>query len=129
MQKSRMSTSKLNRKDLSQNMHAHNGAAASWVVENRLVDYPHAVSRMEELAAAIHSGDEPERVWLIEHPPLYTAGTSANDADLLNANLFPVHQTGRGGEYTLSWPWPAGGLCDAQSREPDAGCQAVCLHS
>ena len=55
----------------------------------------------------------PELVWLLEHPPLYTAGTSAKDSDLILPALFPVHHTGRGGQYTYHGPGPAGGLCHA----------------
>ena len=59
---------------------------------------------MEARAAAIAAGDAPERVWLLEHPPLYTAGTSARDADLLAPDRFPVFRTGRGGEFTYHGP-------------------------
>lgn len=58
---------------------------------------------MEERVAAIHEGNAPEMVWLLEHPPLYTAGTSAKESDLLDAR-FPVHKTGRGGEHTYHGP-------------------------
>jgi lipoyl(octanoyl) transferase len=59
---------------------------------------------MERLAAAIARGEEAERVWLLEHPPLYTAGTSARDADLLSADRFPLFRTGRGGGFTYHGP-------------------------
>lgn len=59
---------------------------------------------MEERVAAISAGDNAEQVWLVEHPPLYTAGTSADDADLLDADKFPVFKTGRGGEFTYHGP-------------------------
>lgn len=75
-----------------------------WEVSEGPVDYELAVRRMETLAAAIHKGDEPERVWLLEHPALYTAGTSANSEDLLAEDRFPVFKTGRGGEYTYHGP-------------------------
>jgi lipoyl(octanoyl) transferase len=68
-----------------------------------LVDYQEALSFMEERVAKIFNGSEEECVWLLEHPPLYTAGTSAKAEDLLNAQ-FPVYDTGRGGEYTYHGP-------------------------
>ena len=65
---------------------------------------PAAVAFMDARAAAIRDGLENELVWLLEHPPLYTAGTSANEKDLILPGRFPVHQTGRGGEYTYHGP-------------------------
>ena len=67
------------------------------------VDYDHAVAIMEGRVAAIRAGTADEMVWLLEHPPLYTAGTSAQDSDLLDAR-FPVYKTGRGGQYTYHGP-------------------------
>ncbi len=67
------------------------------------IDYDHAVRIMEERVAAIHAGAADEMLWLLEHPPLYTAGTSAQDSDLLDAR-FPVFKTGRGGQYTYHGP-------------------------
>jgi lipoyl(octanoyl) transferase len=75
-----------------------------WEVSPGLVDYPGAVSRMERLAAAIARGEHPERLWLLEHPPLYTAGTSARDEDLLDPARFPLFRTGRGGQFTYHGP-------------------------
>ncbi|MBB5746220.1 lipoyl(octanoyl) transferase [Brevundimonas variabilis] len=69
-----------------------------------LVDYDLAVAEMEARVAAIASGAAAERVWLLEHPPLYTAGVSSRDADLLDAGRFPVHRTGRGGQFTYHGP-------------------------
>ena len=80
------------------------GAAAEWAVSHGLVDYPFAVSAMEARAAAIAAGEAPELVWLLEHPPLYTAGVSSKDGDLLEADRFPVHRTGRGGQFTYHGP-------------------------
>jgi lipoyl(octanoyl) transferase len=74
-----------------------------WRVENGLTAYPDAVAFMEERAAAIAEHRARERVWLVEHPPIYTAGTSANDRDLLDAR-FPVFKTGRGGQFTYHGP-------------------------
>lgn len=71
--------------------------------QSGLLEYPNAVAAMEDRVAAIRAGTAEDVVWLVEHPPLYTAGTSANPADLLNPQ-FPVYETGRGGEYTYHGP-------------------------
>ncbi len=68
------------------------------------VAYPSAVAVMEQRVAAIHAGQADEMVWLLEHPPLYTAGTSAKPEDLLTPERFPVFQSGRGGQYTYHGP-------------------------
>lgn len=68
------------------------------------MDYGEAVVWMEARVAAIASGEAPECVWLLEHPPLYTAGTSAQESDLLVPARFPVYRTGRGGQYTYHGP-------------------------
>ncbi|GAB4369521.1 MAG: lipoyl(octanoyl) transferase LipB [Kiloniellaceae bacterium] len=75
-----------------------------WRVEPGLTDYPAAVQAMEARVAAIRAGAAPELVWLVEHPPLYTAGTSAAPADLLQPDRFPVYRSGRGGEFTYHGP-------------------------
>jgi lipoyl(octanoyl) transferase len=75
-----------------------------WQQSTHSVDYSAAVTRMEREAALIATGDAPELVWLVEHPPLYTAGTSAKPEDLVDAHRFPVFQTGRGGQYTYHGP-------------------------
>jgi lipoyl(octanoyl) transferase len=77
--------------------------AVEWRIAPGLTPYPEAVAFMEERAAAISHGQRPELVWLVEHPPIYTAGTSAKDADLLDAR-FPVFKTGRGGQFTYHGP-------------------------
>lgn len=74
-----------------------------WRVDSAPVPYPEALADMEARAAAIHAGTAGERVWLLEHPPLYTAGTSADSADLLDPR-FPVYEAGRGGKYTYHGP-------------------------
>lgn len=76
---------------------------AEWITTDGLTDYDTAVAFMEARVAAIHEGRADEAVWLVEHPPLYTAGTSARDTDLLDAR-FPVHAAGRGGQYTYHGP-------------------------
>ena len=74
-----------------------------WTVSDGLTAYPDAVATMELIAAGIAAGTEPETVWLVEHPPLYTSGTSAKASDLLDAR-FPVYETGRGGQFTYHGP-------------------------
>ena len=74
-----------------------------WTVSAGLVPYTDAVRAMEEAVAGIALGTAPERVWLLEHPPLYTAGTSSKGGDLLEPR-FPVFRTGRGGQYTYHGP-------------------------
>ena len=79
-------------------------APVQWAVSNNLIGYEAAVSAMEARAASIAAGKAGELIWLLEHPPLYTAGTSAKDADLRDADRFPVYRTGRGGEFTYHGP-------------------------
>ena len=74
-----------------------------WKISPDLIDYPEAINFMETRVAAIHEGAADELIWLLQHPPIYTAGTSAKAADLLNPQ-FPVFETGRGGEYTYHGP-------------------------
>jgi len=85
------------------NMLRRSETAPDWNVEYGLLPYPDAVSAMEARVDAISRGSLPEQVWLVEHPPIYTAGTSANDADLIDAR-FPVFRTGRGGQFTYHGP-------------------------
>lgn len=80
------------------------GPLPEWRVEPGLLDYPAAVAAMEARAAAIREGAAGELIWLVEHPPLYTAGTSADPAELLAPDRFPVFATGRGGRYTYHGP-------------------------
>ncbi|HEY0105882.1 MAG TPA: lipoyl(octanoyl) transferase LipB [Rhizomicrobium sp.] len=77
--------------------------AVEWRIAPGLTPYPDAVAFMEARAAAIAAGTRPELVWLVEHPPIYTAGTSAKEGDLLDAR-FPVFKTGRGGQFTYHGP-------------------------
>ena len=77
---------------------------AGWAVSSEPVDYPRAAEAMERRAAAIADDEAGELVWLLEHPPLYTAGVSAKAADLLQPDRFPVFQSGRGGQYTYHGP-------------------------
>ena len=80
------------------------GRPAGWATSSGYVDYPKAVEIMEARAAAIAEGRGEELVWLLEHPPLYTAGVSAKPADLLEPERFPVFKTGRGGQFTYHGP-------------------------
>ena len=75
-----------------------------WQHADGLVAYEEAVAFMEARAKAIAENEAPEMVWLLEHPPLYTAGTSAKEDDLVDAERFAVHQSGRGGQYTYHGP-------------------------
>ncbi|WP_274520104.1 lipoyl(octanoyl) transferase LipB [Meridianimarinicoccus roseus] len=75
-----------------------------WTVSDIRVPYPDALAHMEARAAAIRAGTASEQIWLLEHPPLYTAGTSANPADLTDPDRFPVYDAGRGGQYTYHGP-------------------------
>ncbi len=79
-------------------------APVEWRVTDALVPYPEALAGMEERVGEIIAGRAPELVWLLEHPPLYTAGTSADPADLLEPDRFPVYPARRGGEYTYHGP-------------------------
>jgi len=80
------------------------GRAVEWIVSPGLVDYEPAVAAMEARVAAIAAGEASEAIWLLEHPPLYTAGVSSKDGDLLDAGRFPVHRSGRGGQFTYHGP-------------------------
>lgn len=94
-----------------------------WIVEKDLIPYDFAVQTMEDRVAKIRDGAAQELVWLLEHPPLYTGGTSAKEEDLLEAR-FPVFKTGRGGEYTYHGPGQCVGyvmldLKERQKNKPD----------
>lgn len=91
-----------------------------WRISDRPVAYPEAVAEMEGRAAAIARGQARELVWLLEHPPIYTAGTSADDRDLLDAR-FPVYRTGRGGQFTYHGPGQRVGyvMLNLKARKPD----------
>lgn len=80
------------------------GRPVEWAVSRGYVPYDAAVAAMEKRVAAIAAGAADEVVWLLEHPPLYTAGVSAKDDDLLAPDRFPVHRTGRGGQFTYHGP-------------------------
>ena len=94
-----------------------------WRVFPGLSDYADTLAAMEAQAAAIAAGDAPEQIWLLEHPPLYTAGTSADPAEMLDPR-FPVFDAGRGGRYTYHGPGQRVGyvMLDLKKRGPDVRC-------
>lgn len=93
---------------------------AEWRVSDALVPYDEALTIMDERSAGIAAGTAPELVWLLEHPPLYTAGTGAKPEELIEAR-FPVHQAGRGGQFTYHGPGQRVGyaMLDLNRRKPD----------
>ena len=95
-----------------------------WRVSETPVDYAAAVEEMEGRVAAIRAGSAAELVWLLEHPPLYTAGTSARDEELLEPRRLPVHRAGRGGRYTYHGPGQriAYVMLDLRRRGQDVRC-------
>jgi lipoyl(octanoyl) transferase len=95
-----------------------------WRVSETPVEYAAAVEEMERRVAAIRAGAAGELVWLVEHPPLYTAGTSARDEELLEPGHLPVHRTGRGGRYTYHGPGQriAYVMLDLRRRGQDVRC-------
>lgn len=83
---------------------AAGGPAPEWIVSTAPVEYDVALAAMENRVAGIAQGTAPEAIWLLEHPPLYTAGTSARPEDLTDPHRFPVHEARRGGQYTYHGP-------------------------
>jgi lipoyl(octanoyl) transferase len=104
-------------------------ADLEWRISDEPVGYDEAVAEMERRVAAIRAGTAPELVWLLEHPPLYTAGTSAQESDLLEPGLFPVHRTGRGGQFTYHGPGQrvAYVMLDLKRRGMDVRCFVAAL--
>ncbi len=95
-----------------------------WRISDSPVPYPGALETMEDRVAAIREGAAGELIWLLEHPPLYTAGTSAKEADLLEPSRFPVYRAGRGGQYTYHGPGQriVYTMLDLRERGPDVRC-------
>lgn len=95
-----------------------------WRISDGPVAYNTAITEMEARVAAIRAGAAGEVVWLLEHPPLYTAGTSAKPEDLIGPSPFPVHKTGRGGQFTYHGPGQriAYVMLDLKRRGPDVRC-------
>ena len=107
------------------------GQPVEWLVSEGMTDYEAAVRFMEARAALIAERQAPECVWLVEHPPLYTAGTSADGADLVSPGRFPVFQSGRGGQYTYHGPGQrvAYVMLDLKRRTPDVRRFVVALEA
>jgi lipoyl(octanoyl) transferase len=97
------------------------GEPVEWLISDDLVPYKEAITAMEARVERIAKGEARECVWLLEHPPLYTAGTSAQDSDLVDPERFPVFRTGRGGQYTYHGPGQrvAYVMLDLNRRAPD----------
>lgn len=95
-----------------------------WKTLPGLSPYAETLAAMEARVAAIHAGTAPEAIWLLEHPPLYTAGTSAKPADLVDPDRFPVFPVGRGGQYTYHGPGQrvVYAMLDVSRREKDVRC-------
>jgi lipoyl(octanoyl) transferase len=106
--------------DLSTFSRAPGEGAVEWLISDRPIPYPEAVATMEARVADIATGHAPELVWLLEHPALYTSGTSGNVADLLDSR-FPIFQSGRGGQLTYHGPGQrvAYVMLDLKRRRPD----------
>ena len=110
------------REELARTMPAAAGTPpVEWAIAEALVDYQKALAAMEARVGAIAAGEARERVWLLEHPPLYTAGTSAREGDLIEPNRFPVFRSGRGGQFTYHGPGQrvAYVMLDLNRRTPD----------
>lgn len=104
------------------------GAAVEWQIADHPIPYPEAVAAMEARVAAIANGEASELVWLLEHPPLYTSGTSGKETDLLTAR-FPVFESGRGGQITYHGPGQrvAYVMLDLKARRPDVRAYVAAL--
>jgi lipoyl(octanoyl) transferase len=107
---------------------ARSGGPVEWRISERPVDYLEAVAAMEARAAAIAAGEAGELVWLLEHPPLYTSGTSGKQSDLLDPR-FPLFATGRGGQLTYHGPGQrvAYVMLDLKRRQPDVRAYVAAL--
>jgi lipoyl(octanoyl) transferase len=99
---------------------AHATDQVEWTISDQPVAYPDALAHMETRAQAIAENKAREQVWLLEHPSIYTAGTSAQDSDLIEAR-FPVYRTGRGGQFTYHGPGQRVGyaMLNLKARNPD----------
>ncbi|GAB3445948.1 lipoyl(octanoyl) transferase LipB [Insolitispirillum peregrinum] len=103
--------------------------APQWRISDALIDYPVSLAGMEQRVLQIRDQQADELVWLLEHPPLYTAGTSARSEDLLTPDRFPVYDAGRGGQYTYHGPGQRVGylMLDLKRRTPDIRCYVHAL--
>ena len=116
---------------LTSELHRADGAPCGWAVSTRPVAYPVAVAAMEARAAAIAEGRAGELIWLLQHPPLYTAGVSAKRADLIDPHRFPVFETARGGQFTYHGPGQrvAYVMLDLSARRRDVRAFVAALES
>ena len=107
-----------------------NAQVVEWLISDAPVPYPDAIAAMEARAAAIAAGETPELVWLLEHPPLYTSGTSGKPGDMLETR-FPVFETGRGGQVTYHGPGQRVVylMLDLKRRRPDVRAYVASLES
>jgi lipoyl(octanoyl) transferase len=107
------------------------GIPANWIIAESQVEYPDALAAMEGRARAIAAGEASEAIWLVEHPPLYTAGTSAKSEDLLIPDRFPVFEAGRGGQFTYHGPGQrvAYVMLDLRQRGRDIRCLVAGLEN
>lgn len=110
--------------DTGERLRRGDGGEVAWTVIEGLTPYPAALAAMRARASAIAEGTAGEAVWLLEHPPLYTAGTSATPGDLLAPERFPVYEAGRGGQYTYHGPGQrvAYVMLDLRERGRDVRC-------
>lgn len=110
--------------DTCRNMANRAGSPVEWRASDAAVGYVEAVAAMEARVAGVRSGEALEHIWLLEHPPLFTAGTSASPADLLDPDRFPVFKSGRGGQYTYHGPGQriAYVMLDLNARARDVRC-------
>ncbi len=99
-------------------------APVSWRISDGLTQYPTALETMQARALAIRAGTEPELVWMVEHPPLYTAGTSAKPSDLQDPDRFPTFDAGRGGQWTYHGPGQRTGYVMLDLTQPHGMVQA-----
>ena len=99
-----------------------------WRVSGGLVAYPEAEAFMEARARDIAAGKTTEQVWLLEHPPLYSAGTSAKQGDLVDPDRFEVFETGRGGQYTYHGPGQRVAYVMLDLTTARTGCLCICAH-
>ena len=105
------------------------GPGPEWILSDEPVGYPDALAFMEQRLAQIQAEQAPEAIWLLEHPALYTAGTSAKSQDLLESAKFPIFETGRGGQYTYHGPGQriAYAMLDLNKRRRDVRCYVHAL--
>lgn len=103
--------------------------ALEWRIDKGLTEYPDALAAMTERVAAIRAGTASEQVWLVQHPPTYTAGTSARDADLTQPPRFPAYPAGRGGQWTYHGPGQQVGYVLLDLTHPHAAVPARDVHA